>query len=124
MGRMRKEIMGRPPHSLLPSICFRVSLNAVLLVLLDGKKEESLAHPDFYCRKSTTCCCLFCDSQQLLQRPLLEGLIRAVDNVGLKVVGSVFLNDIANVPNHWVVIVTTFKVLKKPEIYSGERGEG
>lgn len=39
MGRMRKEIMGRPPHSVLPSICFRVSLKRVLLVLADGKKE-------------------------------------------------------------------------------------
>lgn len=39
MGRMRKEIMGRPPHSVLPSICFRVSLNRVLLVLADGNKE-------------------------------------------------------------------------------------
>lgn len=37
--------MGRPPHSLLPSICFRVSLNAVLLVLTDGKKEGTSAHP-------------------------------------------------------------------------------
>ena len=35
MGRMRKEIMGRPPQSPLPSICFRVSLNTVLLVLVD-----------------------------------------------------------------------------------------
>lgn len=35
MGRMRKEIMGRPPQSLLPSICFRVSLKAALLVLAE-----------------------------------------------------------------------------------------
>lgn len=59
-------------------------------------------------------------SQQFLQRPLLEGLVRAVHDVGLKVVGSVVLNNIANVPDHWIVIVTPFKVLKKTE--NGERG--
>lgn len=45
MGRMRKEIMGRPPHSPLPSICFKVSLNAVLLFLIEGKRNEIAAHP-------------------------------------------------------------------------------
>lgn len=40
MGRMRKEIIGRPPHSALPSICFRVSLNSVLLVLTGRKKKR------------------------------------------------------------------------------------
>ena len=47
--------------------------------------------------------------------PLLEGLIGAVDNVGLKVLGSVFLNNIADVTDHWVVIVASLQVLKKPE---------
>lgn len=118
MGRMRKEIMGRPPHSVLPSICFRVSLNAVLLVLTDGKKEGSSAHPAVLLHKLVPLSC--CYSQQHLQRPLLESLVGAVDNVGFKVVGSVVLNNIANVPDHWIVIVTPLKVLKKPENGEGE----
>lgn len=92
----------------------------MLVVLTDGKKVGSSAHP--YCRNSTACYSLFGHSQQLLQRPLLEGLIGAVDDVWLKVVGSVVLNNIANVPDHWVVIVTPFKILKKTE--NGERGGG
>lgn len=96
--------MGRPPHSVLPSICRRVSLNAVFLVLTDGKKEGSSAHPAVLLQKLVTIYGFY--SQQLLQRPLLEGLVGAVDNVGLKVVGSVVLNNIANVPDHWIVIVT------------------
>lgn len=104
MGRMRKEIMGRPPDSVLPSICFRVSLNAVFLVLTDGKKEGGSAHPAVLLQKLVTVYGFY--SQQHLQRPLLEGLVGAVDNVGLKVVGSVVLNNIANVPDHWIVIVT------------------
>lgn len=118
MGRMRKEIMGRPPHSVLPSICFRVSLNAVFVVLDDGKERGKF---------SSSCCLLQklvtvhgCHSQQLLQRPLLEGLVGAVDNVGLKVVRGVVLNNIANVPDHRIVIVTPLKVLKKPENGEGE----
>lgn len=83
---------------MLPSICFRVSLNAVLLVLTDGKKEGSSAHPAVLLQKLVPLSC--CYSQQLLQRPLLEGLVGAVDNVGFKVVGSVVLNNIANVPDH------------------------
>lgn len=38
MGRMRKESMGRPLHSLLISICFRVSLKALLLDLREAKR--------------------------------------------------------------------------------------
>lgn len=53
-------------------------------------------------------------SQQLLQRPLLERLIGAIDDVGFKMIGSVVLNDVANVPYDWVLIVTPFQVLKKP----------
>lgn len=55
------------------------------------------------------------DSQQLLQCPLLEGLVGAVDDVGLKVVRGVVLDDIADVPDHGIVIVTPLEVLKKPE---------
>lgn len=33
--------MGSPPHSLLPSICLRVTLNAALSVLSDGEKLSS-----------------------------------------------------------------------------------
>lgn len=110
--------MGRPPHSVLPSICFRVSLNAVLLVLTDGKKEGSSAHFAVLLQKLVAV--HGCYSQQLLQRPLLEGLVGAVDNIWLKVVGSVVLDNIANVPDHWIVIVTALKVLKKPE--NGEGG--
>lgn len=51
MGRMRNEIMGRPPHSLLPSICFSVSLNTVLLVLGDTKKRGNSAHSATLLRK-------------------------------------------------------------------------
>lgn len=118
MGRMRKEIIGRPPHSVLPSICFRVSLKSVLLVLTDRKKDGLSACPSITLQKCIPAQC--CNSQQLLQRPLLEGLIGAVDNVGLKVVRGVVLNNIANVPDHWIVIVTPLQVLKKPE--NAERG--
>lgn len=123
MGRMRKEIMGRPPHSLLPSICFRVSLNAVLLVLSDRKKEGSSAHPAVTAatRQLVTVSCRY--SQQPLQRPLLERLVGAVDDVGLEVVSGVVLNNIANVPDHWVVIVTPFEILKKPDNGEGEVSE-
>lgn len=55
------------------------------------------------------------DSQQLLQRPLLEGLVGAVDDVGLKVVRGVVLDNIADVPDHGIVIVTPLEVLKKPD---------
>lgn len=122
MGRMRKEIIGRPPHSALPSICFRVSLNSVLLVLSDRKterqKDGTSARPSVTLQKCIPAQC--CNSQQLLQRPLLEGLVGAVDDVGLKVVRGVVLNNIANVPDHWIVIVTPLQVLKKPE--NVERG--
>lgn len=53
-------------------------------------------------------------SQQLLQRPLLEGLVGAVHDVGLKVVGGVVLHYVADVPDHHVVLVTPFKVVEKP----------
>lgn len=64
---------------------------------------------------NTGCSSLFRYSQQLLQCPLLERLVGAVHDVGIEVVGSVVLNNIANVPDHWVVMVTPLKVLKKPE---------
>lgn len=111
MGRMRKEIRGRPPHSWLCSIFFSVSLNAVLLVLGDAKKRDLLAlgcHVAAEMHRVT-------HSQQLLQRPLLKGLVGAVDDVGLKVVGSVVLDNVADVPDHSVLIVTPFKVLKETE---------
>lgn len=38
MGRMRNEIIGRPPHSGFLSICFRVSLNKGFVVLEQDKK--------------------------------------------------------------------------------------
>lgn len=38
MGRMRNEIIGRPPHSGFLSICFRVSLNKGFEVLEQDKK--------------------------------------------------------------------------------------
>lgn len=53
-------------------------------------------------------------SQQLLQSPLLEGLVGAVDDVGFKVIGGVVLNDVADVSYHWILIVTSLQVLKKP----------
>lgn len=53
-------------------------------------------------------------SQQPLQRPLLERLIGAIDDVGLKMTGSVVLNNVANVLYDWILIVTPFQVLKKP----------
>lgn len=67
-------------------------------------KKDAIAE-----RKQT----LVVHSQELLQCPLLEGLVGAVDDVRLKVVGGVVLNNIANVPDHWVVIVTPLKILKK-----------
>lgn len=63
-------------------------------------------------------------SQQLLQRPLLEGLIGAVDDVGLKVVRGVVLDDIADVPDYRIVIVTPLEVLKKPKNAERERERG
>lgn len=54
------------------------------------------------------------DSQQLLQGPLLEGLVGAVHDVGLKVVDRVVLHDVADVPDQRVVVVTPLQVLKKP----------
>lgn len=88
---------------------------------MQRKRKVELILPH-YCRNSACYGFLLCYSHQLLQRPLLEGLVGAVDNVGLKVVGSVVLNNITNVPDHWVVIVTPLKVLKKPG--NGERGGG
>lgn len=66
------------------------------------------------------------DSQQLLQRPLLEGLVGAVDDVGLKVVRGMVLDDIADVPDNKTIIVTPLEVLKKPENAErrGERENG
>lgn len=56
---------------------------------------------------------VFCLSQQLLERPLLKGLIGAVDDVGLKIVRSVVLDDVADVSDQQLLIVTLFQVLKK-----------
>lgn len=97
--------MGRPPHSLLPSICFRLSLKAVLLVLTERQGHFTLWV--FWQRRLGY-------SQQLLQRPLLERLVGAIDDVGFKVIGGVVLNDVANVPDDWILIVTPFQVLKEP----------
>lgn len=119
---MRKEIIGRPPHSALPSICFRVSLKAVLVLLADRKKDRKSETRQKKLILKTPIRCW--DSQQLLQRPLLEGLVGAVDDVGLKVVRGVVLDDIADVPDHWIVIVTPLEVLKKPENAEIERGGG
>lgn len=99
--------MGRPPHSLLPSICFRLSLKAALLVLTQEQVHVTLE--DFFLGGNARIY-----SQQLLQRPLLEGLVGAVDDVGFEVIGSVVLNDVANVPYDRVLIVTPFQVLKEP----------
>lgn len=63
-----------------------------------------------------------CYSQQLLQCPLLEGLIGAVDDVRLKVVRSVVLDNIADISNHWTVVVAPLKVLEKTE--NRKRGGG
>lgn len=104
MGRMRKEIMGRPPHSLLPSICFRLSLKAALLALTEEQLRVTL---------SFVLAGTLGYSQQLLQRPLLERLVGAIDDVGFKMIGSVVLNDVADVPYDWILIVTPFQVLKK-----------
>lgn len=39
IGRMRNDIIGRPPHSGFLSICFRVSLNKGFVVLEQDKKS-------------------------------------------------------------------------------------
>lgn len=54
-------------------------------------------------------------SQQLLQCPLLECLIRAINDVGFKATGRMVLNDVANVSYDWILIVTLFQILKKPK---------
>lgn len=64
------------------------------------------------------------DPQQLLQRPLLEGLVGAVDDVGLEVVRGVVLDDVADVPDHGIVVVTPLEVLKKPKNAERERERG
>lgn len=115
---MRKEIIGRPPHSALPSICFSVSLKAVFVLLADRKKDIRIRTNNS--KFKTQICCW--DAQQLLQRPLLEGLVGAVDDVGLKVVRGVVLDDVADVPDHWIVIMTPLEVLKEPEHAEREGG--
>lgn len=90
----------------------------MLVFLADRKKDRKLKKKRQRQRQRKTqnvnapVRCL--DSQQLLQRSLLEGLIGAVDDVGLKVVRGVVLDDIADVPDNKIVIVTPLEVLKKP----------
>lgn len=121
MGRMRNDSMGRPPHSPVDSICFRVSLKATLLFLGDTKTGKELsssrsAAGETYHLVGLSPLRL---SQQLLERPLLKGLVGAVDDVGLKMVRGVVLDDVADVVDQQLLIVTLLQVLKKPENRTG-----
>ncbi|TRY99491.1 hypothetical protein DNTS_023013, partial [Danionella cerebrum] len=104
MGKMRKESMGRPPHSSLDSIGFRASRNAALLELKHkGHTPEDPFPPHV----------LY--SQQLLESSLLESLVGAVHDVGLKVLRGVVLDDVTDVPYHRVLLVSPVQVLEEPE---------
>lgn len=54
-------------------------------------------------------------SHQPLQRPLLVDLIGAVRHVGLKVGLGVFGDDVADVVNDNVLLVSFFQLLEEPE---------
>lgn len=68
------------------------------------------------CMKSLAYSRLFRHSQQLLERPLLEGLVGAVDDVRSEVMCCVVLNNVADVPDYQLLIVTLFKIRKEAKI--------
>lgn len=128
MGRMRKEIKGRLPHSGFCSICFNDSLKATLEVLKRELEKRSSLHDSGQAFSHHSPLLYFqsidqsiridrrglkLNSQEFLKGPLLVDLVGAVDDVGVEVSGGVRFHHVADVRNYHVLAVPLLQVLEK-----------
>lgn len=65
--------------------------------------------------RTSVCVRLLGHSHQPLQRSLLVDLIGAVCHVGIKVGLSMLANDVADVIDHYALLVSLLQFLKEPE---------
>lgn len=65
--------------------------------------------------RTYVCVCLLGHSHQLLQGSLLIDLIGAVRDIGIKVRLGMLANNVADVIDHYVLLVSFLQLLEEPE---------